>query len=170
MFVFDCRSGLHSMAFKSKRYGMQDSPRWRRFVDLAGHQGASFHRHFCALNKHTEPSICLVEGIIPCPQLTRCLKRRHFFAPESFCKPSRRRCRLHVRPQAFPILDLSFAQSSSAPVCGTDRSVALFPPDRQADGDNAGCQAFLLSGVMVNNRSATLTRMKPDFRNLELEP
>jgi hypothetical protein len=100
MFVFDCRSGLHSMAFKSKRYGMQDSPRWRRFVDLAGHQGASFasgHRHFCALNKHTEPSICLVEGIIPCPQLTRCLKRRHFFAPESFCKPSRRRCRLHVR-------------------------------------------------------------------------
>jgi hypothetical protein len=77
MFVFDCRSGLHSMVFKSKRYGMQDSPRWRRFVDLAGHQGASFasgHRHFCALNKHTEPSICLVEGIIPCPQLTRCLR------------------------------------------------------------------------------------------------
>ena len=42
---------------------------------------------------------------------------------------------------------VSFAESSPAPVFRADGSVALFPHDRQADGDDADRQTSLLAGA-----------------------
>src|SRR4029077_17229178 len=42
---------------------------------------------------------------------------------------------------------VSFAWSSPAPVFGTDRSVALYPPHGQDDGNNADCRTSLLTGA-----------------------
>ena len=46
---------------------------------------------------------------------------------------------------------LSLAQSSAAPVCGTVGSVALLPPHRQTQCNDAGCQTTLLTveGVIL---------------------
>ena len=47
---------------------------------------------------------------------------------------------------------MSFASSSSPPVCRTNRSVALFTPHRQAECNAADCQASLLTGAGAERR------------------
>ena len=44
-------------------------------------------------------------------------------------------------------VSLSLRQSSAAPVCGTGRSMALFPHNRQTDYNDAACRQSLLPGT-----------------------